>query len=180
MQIKTTTNIIDYIYCLYEVPTNRKFYIGRTIDPHRRIGEHRLGSKNYKPGDEDKYAYANALDRLSIEWDMEVLMECEPDTEFYEDFFVNKHRHEPLQNMRAGDSEPWMGRDYSNPKEFLDAKQRHLDRAKFRQPKIARESICEPDKMIFSFEDPNKKFESPAMKWLRARTKDKKFDKKLK
>lgn len=163
--------VIDYIYALRETVSGEKFYIGRTIDPKRRIGEHRLGSRNYKQGDEDKYAYANALDRLGIDWGMEVLMECGLDTEFYEDFFINKHRSEPLQNMRAGDTEPWMGRDYRNPEEFLKSKKYHLNKIKTKQPRVQRETICDPDRMIFSFENPNNKFESPAIKWLRARSK---------
>ena len=112
----------DFIYALIEKETKTKFYIGRTTNPFRRLAEHRYGAKYYRPGDELKYQYANALDLEGIEWDMEILMECGPDTEFYEDFFINKFRKEPLQNMRAGDQEPWMGRDYHGPAEFVESR----------------------------------------------------------
>ena len=81
----------DFIYALVheELNTEIMFYIGRTIDPHRRLLEHRLGAKNYEHGDELKYRYANKLDEFGIAWDMRVLMECGPGTEFYEDYFVN-------------------------------------------------------------------------------------------
>lgn len=156
----------DYIYCLYEIATGTKFYIGRTIDPARRLREHRIGSKNYKKGDEDKYQYANALDSMGIEWNMEILMECGPDTEFYEDFFVNLYRHEPLQNMRAGDSEPWMGRDYRNPEELLAAKKQCLEEIKNKEKRVKKHVDADPERMIFSFEDPHKKFMSPAYRKL--------------
>ena len=158
----------DYIYCLFEVDTGTKFYIGRTIDPHRRLNEHRLGSKNYQKGDELKYQYANALDQLGSKWDMEILMECGPGTDFYEDFFINKYRHEPLQNMRAGDSEPWMGRDYTSPEEFVQTRSLAIEMEKLRtkevKPKVQRES--NPDQMIFSFEKPQEKFVAPAFREL--------------
>lgn len=160
--------MIDYIYCLYEVETKTKFYIGRTIDPHRRLYEHRLGSKNYRPGDEDKYQYAQALDALGIEWDLQILAECKENTDGYEDFYVNKFRHEPLQNMRAGDSEPWMGRDYSTPEELLAAKQHYLEQAKIKPVKEKRVVESDPDKMLFAmdFDQPHKKFVAPAFERL--------------
>jgi len=37
---------------------------GRTIHPEQRLKEHQYGARNYKEGDEDKYAYASALDAL--------------------------------------------------------------------------------------------------------------------
>jgi len=123
---------VDFIYALYEVQSKTKFYIGRTIHPEQRIKEHRYGARVYKDGDELKYRYANALDSLGIEWDMEVLMECGPDTEFYEDYFVNFYRHEPLQNMKQGDSEPYMGKDYISPKDFVAAKELHQKQAKIK------------------------------------------------
>jgi len=161
--------MVDYIYCLYEVETLTKFYIGRTIDPTRRLSEHRNGSKNYQKGDELKYEYAHALDELNIEWDMEILMECGPDTDYYEDFFVNKYRHEPLQNMRAGDSEPWMGLDYVSPKDFVKARQKCLEQKKYKPitQKIARET--DPEQTLFSFEKPTERFMSPAMREILAK-----------
>lgn len=163
--------MIDYIYCLYEVESGTKFYIGRTINPERRLGEHRLGSRHYKPGDEHKYQYANALDNLGIEWAMEILMECGPDTDFYEDFFVNKYRHEPLQNMRAGDSEPWMGRDYSHPEEFVAARTAaiELEKTRTKEPKEKKYTPTNPEETLYSFEQPHKKFTAPAFETLAKR-----------
>ena len=158
----------DYIYCLFEVDTGTKFYIGRTIDPHRRLNEHRLGSKNYQKGDELKYQYANALDQLGIKWDMAILMECGPNTDFYEDFFVNKYRHEPLQNMRAGDSEPWMGRDYTNLEEFVAARTAaiELEKTRTKEPKEKRTKESNPEETLFSFQKPHEKFTAPAFETL--------------
>ena len=54
--------MIDFIYSLVETESKIKWYIGRTEDPKRRIGEHRYGARHYKPGDEWKYEYASTLD----------------------------------------------------------------------------------------------------------------------
>lgn len=147
---------IDFIYALVEVKSKIKFYIGRTIEPKRRLREHRYGARTYKPGDEDKYQYANALNAAGLKWTMEILMECGPDTEHYEDFFVNKYRllGEPLQNMKAGDSEPWMGREYSSPQEFVKTRDKLIREREERKllndaaPKARKESNVELTRFV--------------------------------
>lgn len=176
---KYSMNIIDYIYALVETESKVKFYIGRTEDPKRRIKEHRYGSRTYKEGDEDKYLYASQLDALGIKWEMVILMECGPDTEFYEDYFVNLYRNEPLQNMRAGDSEPWMGRDYRNPDEFLQEKKRIIEAAKIKVPKVKKVYDSDPARTLFIGEKPEQKFISPAMKAILARREEEKLQKKV-
>lgn len=114
----------DYIYALKETQSNTVFYIGRTIAPFRREMEHRYGAKIYKAGDELKYLYASTLDALNIDWHLEIIYECDEGCEFYEDYFINLYRESPLQNMKKGDTEPWMGRDYSSPEEFVKTREK--------------------------------------------------------
>lgn len=168
---------IDYIYALIELPSRTKFYIGRTIDPKRRIGEHRSGARNYKDGDELKYLYASSLNAMGIEWEMEILDECSTETEFYEDYYINKYRSEPLQNMRSGDTEPWMGRDYSSPTEFLLRREKIIEEelhkkkiAKIRQKN--RSNSSDAERTLFAGEDPNKRFVSPAYEAILKRRKE--------
>lgn len=158
--------MIHYIYALYESNSKTKFYVGRTEDPKRRLSEHRSGAKNYKDGDEDKYLYASQLNALGIEWDMEILANCDETTKHYEDFYVNKYRHEPLQNMRSGDSEPWMGTDYRTPQEFLQARLTCVNKAKFKAARVKIKHDTDPDKTLWSFEKPEKRFMSPAFEEL--------------
>ena len=79
---------------------------------------------------------------------------------------ADKFRSEPLQNMRAGDTEPWMGRDYSTPEDFVQSKQRYLDRAKIKQLKVKVKKESNPDQVLFSFENPQKRFTAPAFAHL--------------
>lgn len=151
----------DYIYALIEVESKTKWYIGRTENPARRIKEHRYGAKIYKEGDELKYQYANALDRAGIEWDMLIVMECGPDTEFYEDYFVNLFRDSPLQNMRAGESEPWMGKDYSSPEAFVKEREQCLK--KLKAPKIINLKRATNSERTRFFGDYGKEKLSPAL-----------------
>jgi hypothetical protein len=169
----------DFIYCLKEVADNTIFYVGRTIDPHRRMLEHRLGAKHYKPFDEDKYYYASALDKLCREWSMQIVQECGEGTENFEDYWINKFRMEghPLQNMRAGDDEAWNGRNYANPGEFIEARTKAiLTTTKLKEAaKLAEKMRIKVDndplseRVLYSFEKPHEKFISPAMKEMLAR-----------
>lgn len=175
--------IIDYIYALTETESGIVWYIGRTISPHRRMTEHRYGSKNYKDGDENKYLYASQLDKLSINWDMEILQVCGPNTEFFEDYYINKFRNSPLQNMRAGDQEAWNGRDYSSPQEYVKFRTAELEKQKQaaklaenrRNNKTTKQNSSrltnrfdDSERTIFAgdFSDPNKMFVSNGFKEL--------------
>ena len=124
---------MDFIYRLYEIESNKTFYIGRTIEPYRRLLEHKCGMRNYEEGDELKYQYASTLDELKLEWDMEVIQECGDDTKHFEDYYINKYRMagEPIMNMKAGDDGPWMGREYSNPESFVAMRTALKNRPKY-------------------------------------------------
>ena len=160
---------MNTIYALIESQSGTKFYIGQTYrDPAVRLSEHRYGAKTCNELSEDKYKYAAALDALGIAWEMVILATIEAEKDAYsqddtEDFYICKYRKEPLQNMRAGWDEPWMQTSYLDIESMLKAKQRHLDRAKFKQPKVKRES--DVDKILFSFEKPTK-FTAPAFERL--------------
>lgn len=160
MKPDVENNIIDFIYGLYEKESGIIFYVGRSIDPKRRMGEHRYHSKIYVDGDEWVYQYANALDLCHIEWEMKLLMECGPDTEFFEDYFINKFLLEgkPLQNMKPGDQEVWAGRHYATPEEFVAEKQRVLSLPVIKKEKI----VCDtdPEKTLWDFEKPHIRFGS--------------------
>ena len=102
---------IHFIYALTTIFDSRRvvFYIGRTIDTKRRLGEHR---RDAKTGPEDKYKYIRMiLEPQGIEWSMEILHEITNDQidadvtlDDYEDYEIVRHHHlgHPLQNMRAG------------------------------------------------------------------------------
>jgi predicted GIY-YIG superfamily endonuclease len=170
---KMNEKTIDFIYALVETQSRTKFYIGRTIDPERRLTEHRSGSKNYKPGDELKYLYASQLDALSIKWEMEILQICGPDTDGYEDFYVNLYRDSPLMNMRAGDSEPWNGRDYASPEEYLAAKRKLIEEAK-KVPvvKVKRiRDLADTDRTIMHGQNPETAFMSEGLREIMNRRK---------
>lgn len=162
--------VVDYIYALWHWDNKQKtyFYVGRTIHPDQRIREHRYGARAYRDGDELKYQYANALNATGTPWYMEVLMECGPDTEHFEDFYINKLRAHPLMNMKAGDSEPWMGRDYSTPQDFVAARERALARARARAVLSPARAPAAPDveRTLFVGESPKDRFMSP---WMRQR-----------
>lgn len=136
--------ITDYIYVLIDTSIDQYFYVGRSEDPKRRLQEHQYGARTYEEGDELKYFYASTLDSLGIPWEMKIVMECGPDTKHFEDYFVNKYRLEghPLQNMKAGDDGPWMGRHYKSPEEFVEARKRSLQKPKVSRPiKAVRRNI---------------------------------------
>ena len=100
-----------FIYALTAVVNSTKvvFYIGQTVDPDRRLSEHKRDSKT---GSEDKYKYIRMiLEPQGIAWSMEILHEITDDQidadvtlDDYEDYEIVRHYHDdhPLQNMRAG------------------------------------------------------------------------------
>lgn len=106
-----TTPELHFIYALTTNLEGHRvvFYIGRTIDPERRLAEHR---RDAKTGPEDKYKYIRMiLEPQGIEWSMEILheitgeqLDADVTLDDYEDYEIVRHRHlgHPLQNMRAG------------------------------------------------------------------------------
>lgn len=97
----------DFIYGLYTINNNIKkyFYVGRSIEPSRRLIEHISASKNIK-NTEDKYIYIRELDSNNIEWKIEILAEITTANDYYEDWYVYKLLVDGhlLTNMKAGDS----------------------------------------------------------------------------
>lgn len=165
--------MLNHIYVLLEVESRTIFYVGQTHrEPRIRLSEHRSGARNYAEGDELKYKYASALDALGIEWNMEIVATTDLgptdsyDHDDIEDYYVNKYRREPLQNMRAGNSEPWCGVDYPSIEAFLAAKQRKLDANKYKAPRVKKIAEFDDEKMLYSFEKPSEKFMAPAFKKL--------------
>ena len=99
----------DQIYALYyEYADQRQyFYVGRTIDPKRRLGEHRSNVKNRKHT-EDVYQFIRERcepNGIPV-WDMEVMW-AEPNSrpEDCEDFWVVLliRAGYDLKNMKHGD-----------------------------------------------------------------------------
>ena len=165
--------MLNHIYVLRETLSRTIFYVGQTSrEPRIRLNEHRNHTRNYVEGDELKYKYASALDALGIEWDMEIVAVTDlgPDDAYdhddVEDFWVNHFRREPLQNMRAGNSEPWCGIDYPSIEAFLEAKRRKLDASKYKAPRVKKTAEFDEEKMLYSFEKPHEKFMAPAFKRL--------------
>jgi hypothetical protein len=168
----------NHIYALIEVESRVKFYIGQTRrEPRTRLSEHKAAARTYAEGDELKYKYASALDALNIEWTMEILhiVDLGPNDPYnhddVEDFYVNKYRVEPLQNMRSGNNGPWCGVDYNSIEAFLAAKQQSIDAIKPVHRVAVKPAKFDADSMLYSFESPHKKFVAPAFKSLAKRFK---------
>lgn len=160
--------LIDYIYCLFEVDSDAIFYVGRTIHPQQRLKEHQYGARIYKEGDEDKYCYAHALDAIGIKWDLRVVQECGEGTEFFEDYYVNLFRMhgEPIQNMKAGDDQPWMGRSYASPEDFVAKRTKCVERMNQKVERVKKEKRNDQERTLFTGEKVEDRFMSPWMKQM--------------
>jgi hypothetical protein len=175
---------VDYIYMLCN-EQGLPFYVGRTNDPARRLGEHRRDSRT---GHELKYQHIRSLEAAGQDWNMEILQECGADTEHYEDFWVYTLIREGynLTNMKMGDSVRaaeqaavremlGQGRTFNTPQEFLAERERvilaqaALKRNQALIQKVRKESTADSideSRMLFDWERPEQKFVSP---WMRAR-----------
>ena len=180
---------MDYIYALYsEQPAGREyFYVGRTIDPDRRLKEHRYGERT---GHESKYQFARALTACQCSWDMEVLQFCGPGTDRFEDFYVYTLTLDghPLQNERKGDSKARAEEDaasvfrqrrqrFATPDEFLAARDREVQEAEARRKASKTRNAAfkqasghlgseVEEKTLFVGEKAHERFMSP---WMRER-----------
>lgn len=163
--------MVDYIYALFYIFDGKKyyFYVGRSIDPDRRMLQHRNDAKNNHT--EDSREFIRDLWTVGLDFDHEILHTTTEEVLHVEDYFVNKLRLEgfELTNMKAGDSEPWMGRNYSSPEAFLKARERAIEKRRSKAPVVRAKPKEQPGETLFVGENPNKKFMSPAMKAILAR-----------
>lgn len=132
-----------FIYGLFSGQLKEYFYVGRSIDIDRRLREHKYESRT---GTEAKYQFIRALDALEIPWHMELLAEVNAEDEDFEDFYVYKLILEghPLQNQKMGDAKAAAeqtamdnmrkrGEKFTNPQDFLTARQREIEEEKARK-----------------------------------------------
>ncbi len=176
---------IDYIYSLC-IKGGLPFYVGRTNDLARRMGEHRRAAA---AGDtETKYQVIRDILAGGDEWEYVVLAEVDSDEQPYEDFWVYTLLCEgyPLANMKAGDARKQAEEDamgamrgrgerFSEPKAFLDARAREIAEAKARAATAklagrvgAQKPLDDGLSTLFSFEKPQDRFMSPWMKKRKA------------
>lgn len=158
----------DYIYALYyELDGKRDyFYVGRSIDIDRRMGEHLREAKAGHT--EDSREFIRNLLAVGIMFDHEILAVVTTEDEHYEDFYCWQMmgRGYKLTNMKQGDAEKRAeeairGNKYSGPKEFLEARAAELEKEKIKIAKVKRDTDLE--RTLYSFEDPQKKWVSPWM-----------------
>lgn len=162
----------DYVYALFYVLDGQKdyFYVGRSIDPERRMTEHRYEART--GGMELSRQFIRDLWAVGLDFDHEVLYVTTEDTEFVEDYWINKLKLDgyELTNMKAGDSEPWMGRNYNSVEDFLHTRERmvaeieaakNAPKVKIYRPTDVARSLYAADCM-----QPDKKFISP---WMQER-----------
>lgn len=131
------------IYSLCEVH-GAPFYVGRTKRTLEvRLGEHRRTAKS---GTEAKYQHIRKLISDGKGYEIVLLQEVGPDTENFEDFWVYTLIIDgyDLTNMRAGDAKSAAERDamlemkkrgerFTDPKTFLDAREREIAESKARK-----------------------------------------------
>lgn len=176
--------MINYIYALYSINSGEReyFYCGRSIHPAIRLKEHHYAKKT---GHESKYQFIRALEGCGISWDMEILATVTATDKKFEDYYVWDLlcKGYPLQNQKQGDAAQQAEEDaaervmrgsnttYNTPKAFLDARAREIAEAAARaatarlNAKVARaDGPSNPYETLFSFEKPQERFMSPAMK----------------
>ena len=163
----------DYVYALFYIFEGKKnyFYVGRSINPKRRMQEHRSDARNDKT--EDSREFIRNLWAVGLDFDHEILYETDEETEFVEDYFICKLRNEgyELTNMKKGDDSIY-SRDYAGPEEYLAAKRKLIAEAK--QPKVKVERVRDledTDRTTFYGENPETKFVSEGLKEILERRK---------
>ncbi len=137
----TGENMTELIYALCEIG-GWPFYVGRTGRTLEiRYKEHVYNSK---AGTEHKYQFIRGLPNM--EFEIVLLSEVGDDSEHFEDFWVYSLILDgyELTNMKAGDSIKAAERDamnefkkrgerFTDPKSFLDAREREIAEAKARK-----------------------------------------------
>ncbi|MDP4299946.1 GIY-YIG nuclease family protein [Leptothrix discophora] len=177
----------EYIYALYDVRTGDYFYVGRTNDLTRRMGEH---LRNARAGHtEHKYQKIRQIEDAASLFDYELLDTIVDVSQPYEEFWVYQLLCEgcDLTNMKAGDAKQaaeadamrsmqGRGARYSDAATFLDARQREVEEAAARaatarlHARAKRQERAEEDwdpmRVLFDYERVDQKFVSP---WMRER-----------
>lgn len=167
----------DVIYCLAE-EGGKPFYIGRSNDWHRRYNEHRRSAVK---GHEVKYQHIRKLWAKGSDFEI-VVIDHNPGHRYEKYYHYILGCDYELTNQKMGDSKSTekaamrsmkkLGREFSNPTEFLTALDIELKEAKARKQaaKTQARIRCETDdteRTLFVGEDPNTKFMSPAMRRIR-------------
>lgn len=174
----------EYIYALC-LKGGDPFYVGRTNDLKRRMGEHKNAAANGHT--ETKYQIIRSILAGGDEWDYFVLAEIKDVTDPYEDFWVYTLLMDGymLANMKAGDAVQQAKNDamqsmrarkasYSSAKEFLGAlEQERAEQAaraatarfNAKKTKVA-DDIC-PALTLFDYEKLTERFVSPAFRDLK-------------
>ena len=181
----------DYIYTLSE-KNGSPFYVGRTNNMKRRLGEHRSSSKT---GTEVKYQFIRDLESNNKEWTMDILIEIDESSKNYEDFYVYLLISEgyKLTNMKAGDAMKAgeqeameamnnRGDKFSTPEEFLTAREMEIKEFEARKKadrlnvkySSKNKSISEvfdyyydETKVLIAGNKPHEQFISPAFKAMK-------------
>lgn len=165
---------VDYIYALFFTLDDKKdyFYVGRSENPTRRMKEHRSNSKS--GATEDSREFIRNLWTVGLDFDHEILATITSDQQNYEDFYVWDLARQGYQltNMKQGDSirqaEENIGFCFT-PEEFLQKRAEAIQQAIPKEVKAKRESVCDPNKVLYSFEKPERRFVAPAMREMIAR-----------
>lgn len=154
----------EYIYALV-VEENTQFYIGRTNNLARRLGEHQRLSRY---GHEEKYVCIRALDCMNVQWRMEIIAVLEDMCEHYEDYYIYQALldDQPLMNMKAGDkkrstatrrAEAAMLRNrtrYESAEEFLVARQMVITKMSAKSPQPHYTDTRTPFERLFTIQEP--------------------------
>lgn len=93
---------IQHIYALV-TDAHQIFYIGRTVEPKRRLKEHKRNSLNLLMT-EDKYIFIRKLIDCGGKWDMQILATYTDESQNWEDYWIYSCHLQGihLYNMRAG------------------------------------------------------------------------------